>query len=135
MIAASVIMINRNGGAGLTGALRTCRADLETCWREDPCLELIVVDNGSTDDSLRVIDAELQGAAFPWRCVSEPVAGVNFSRNAGLRARSACSFSGQRPAFGAGAAAYLAAARANHDVDGFAGRIASASVPEHCLGG
>ena len=133
MIAASVIMINRNGGAGLIGALRTCRADLEACWREDPCFELIVVDNGSTDDSLRVIDAELQGAAFPWRCISEPVAGVNFSRNTGLRAArgSLLIFTDSDLHFRSGwLRGYLEAARVHPDVDVFAGRIRIGARPD-----
>jgi glycosyltransferase involved in cell wall biosynthesis len=133
MIAASVIMINRNGGAGLVSALRTCRADLDACWQEDPCFEFILVDNGSTDDSLRVADAELQGALFPWRCITEPIAGVNFSRNTGLRAAlgSLLIFTDSDLHFRRGwLRAYLAASRANPDVDVFAGRICIGSRPD-----
>ena len=133
MIAASVIMINRNGGAGLVTALRTCRADLDASWLEDPCFEFILIDNGSTDDSLRVADAELQGASFPWRCITEPTAGVNFSRNAGLRAARGglLIFTDSDLDFRRGwLRAYLAAARANPDVGVFAGRICIGSRPE-----
>lgn len=133
MIAASVIMINRNGGAGLVTALRSCRADLDACWQDDPCFEFIMVDNGSTDDSLRVADAELQGASFPWRCISEPTAGVNFSRNAGLRAArgSLLIFTDSDLHFRPGwLRAYLAASRAHPDVEVFAGRICIGSRPD-----
>src|SRR5947209_1293248 len=82
---ATIIMINRNGGSLLRQALQTCRADLEATWPEAPCFELLLVDNGSTDDSLTTIAAELDGANFPWRLISEPKAGVNHARNAGLR--------------------------------------------------
>jgi glycosyltransferase involved in cell wall biosynthesis len=82
---ASVIMINRNGGDLLRTALRTCRRDLETTWVSDPRFEFLFVDNGSTDQSLVTAQQELQGAAFPWRIVQEPIPGVNSSRNAGLR--------------------------------------------------
>lgn len=133
MITASVIMINRNGGAGLATALRTCRADLEAWWQEDPCFEFILVDNGSTDNSLHVVDAELQGASFPWRCITEPIAGVNFSRNTGLRAArgSLLIFTDSDLHFRRGwLRAYLAASRAHPDVEVFAGRICIGSRPD-----
>lgn len=82
---ASVIMINRNGGGYLAGALRSCRADLEQTWRARRDFELLVVDNGSTDASLTTIATELSGAAFPWRVIEEPTPGVNSARNSGLR--------------------------------------------------
>ena len=133
MIAASVIMINRNGGPALATAVRSCRADLDALWQQDPCFELIVVDNGSTDDSLRVIDAELQGAAFPWRSITEPVAGVNFSRNTGLGAArgNLLIFTDSDLHFRRGwLSAYLAASRAHPDIDVFAGRICIGSRPD-----
>ncbi|HEX6164386.1 MAG TPA: methyltransferase domain-containing protein, partial [Vicinamibacterales bacterium] len=123
---ASVIMINRNGGAALTEALNSCRADLEACWRDDPCFEFILVDNGSTDDSLVDAGSALHGAPFPWRCINEPQAGVNYARNAGVRAAQGdlLIFTDSDLKFRGGwLAAYLAAARQHPDVHVFAGRI------------
>jgi glucosyl-dolichyl phosphate glucuronosyltransferase len=82
----SVIMINRNGGALLARALYTCRLAIEQALTLEPQLELIVVDNDSTDAPMPVINHELATAAFKWRVVPESRAGVNFARNAGLTA-------------------------------------------------
>ena len=78
-------MINRNGGAFLRDALRTCRIDLEETWQFRQDFELLVIDNGSTDDSLLVIATELASASFKWRIVEELIPGVNSARNTGLR--------------------------------------------------
>ncbi|HYE89236.1 MAG TPA: glycosyltransferase, partial [Vicinamibacterales bacterium] len=82
--AVSVIMINRNGGEYLAPALATCRRAIEHAQAVEPDIELIVVDNGSTDQPLPVIERELAAAPFLWRVVPESQAGVNFARNAGL---------------------------------------------------
>jgi glycosyltransferase involved in cell wall biosynthesis len=84
-VRATVIMINRNGGKFLRDALRSLRLDLETTWRAEPCFELLVIDNNSTDGSRKIIEAGLAGAAFPWRLALEEKAGVNAARNAALR--------------------------------------------------
>ncbi len=79
-------MINRNGEPLLAHALKTCRVALEQAWADSPCFEFLVVDNGSTDSSIQTIERHLAGAVFPWRVVTESVAGVNFARNAGIHA-------------------------------------------------
>ena len=79
-------MINRNGGALLSRALYTCRLAIERALEVEPGLELIVVDNDSTDEPMPVINHELATAAFKWRVVPESRLGVNFARNAGLTA-------------------------------------------------
>ncbi len=123
----SVIMINRNGGDLLRTSLRTCCRDLDATWATDPCYEFLFVDNGSTDDSLATAREELQGVAFPWRIVQEPVPGVNSSRNAGLR--EACGdlliFTDSDLEFAPGwLRGYLDAAANNPDCEIFAGRVA-----------
>lgn len=82
----SVVMINRNGGALLSRALYTCRLAIEHALDLEPRIELIVVDNDSTDAPMPVIHHELATAAFPWRIVPESRLGVNYARNAGLAA-------------------------------------------------
>ncbi len=84
----SVIMINRNGGSLLARALYTCRLAIEHALEIEPRVELIVVDNDSTDEPMPVINHELATAAFPWRVVPESRLGVNYARNAGLTAAS-----------------------------------------------
>lgn len=83
-IAVSVIMINRNGGDALARAVGTCRAAVERALTEEPGIELLIVDNGSTDHPEPLIERELKTAAFAWRIVREPQAGVNYARNAGI---------------------------------------------------
>ncbi|MGH9810093.1 MAG: glycosyltransferase, partial [Terriglobia bacterium] len=47
--------------------------------------ELVVVNNGSTDDTADVLSEFSRNAPFPVRIVDEPLAGLSFGRNAGLR--------------------------------------------------
>jgi glucosyl-dolichyl phosphate glucuronosyltransferase len=81
-------MINRNGGSYLQPAIATCRRAIERALALEPRIELIVVDNGSTDEPMPIIDRALAGAPFEWRVVSESKAGVNFARNAGITGSS-----------------------------------------------
>lgn len=81
----TVVMINRNGGAFLREALRSCVCELNSSRPSRQDFDLLVVDNGSTDDSLSVIADELARTEFPWRLVQEHLPGVNSARNAGLR--------------------------------------------------
>jgi glycosyltransferase involved in cell wall biosynthesis len=46
--------------------------------------ELIVVDNGSSDDTAAVVAAFAAEQRFPVRCVSQPVKGLSNARNAGV---------------------------------------------------
>ena len=48
--------------------------------------ELLVVDNGSTDDTRAVIEAAAARAPFPLRAVPEPTPGLSRARNRGLAA-------------------------------------------------
>lgn len=122
----SVIMINRNGGMRLRAALRSLRVDLDATWAVEPCFELVLVDNASSDGSVDAISRELEGALFPWQLVSEPVPGVNFARNAGLRVGQGelLIFIDSDLEFQHGwLRAYLTAARRNPSLSIFAGRV------------
>jgi glycosyltransferase involved in cell wall biosynthesis len=81
-------MINRNGGAYLAPALATCRRAIEQARALAANIELVIVDNGSTDEPGPVIEQQLSGAPFAWKVVNEDQPGVNSARNAGLRTSS-----------------------------------------------
>ena len=53
---------------------------------KDDGFELVVVDNGSTDDTARVLDDFEQAADFNVKLVSEPVAGLGHARQTGWQA-------------------------------------------------
>lgn len=53
--------------------------------RSDTRWELIVVDNGSTDETLAFLDAVARRSPLPMRVVHEPVAGGARTRNSGAR--------------------------------------------------
>ena len=80
----SIVMINRNGGAALQRAIATCRIAIEQALSVEPRIEFVIVDNGSTDSPEVHIERELRTAAFAWRIVHEPRAGINYARNAGI---------------------------------------------------
>ncbi|MBD3676027.1 MAG: glycosyltransferase family 2 protein [Planctomycetaceae bacterium] len=84
----SIIMINRNGGDYLRRALRSLRGSLEESNHAPVDYELLLVDNGSTDDSVAIVESELESVLFPWRIVEEIEPGVNSARLAGLNAAS-----------------------------------------------
>jgi glycosyltransferase involved in cell wall biosynthesis len=71
----SVVIPARNAAAFVGAAIESV---LRQTFRD---FELLVVDNGSTDDTARI------AATYPApvRCLSEPRAGVAFARNRGLR--------------------------------------------------
>lgn len=124
--AVSVIMINRNGGAYLQRAVATCRVAIEHAVLMEPRIELVIVDNGSTDAPEIEIERQLQNAGFAWRIVNEPRAGVNFARNAGLRnsAGDLLFFADSDVEFDREwLSAFLAAAAANPDAQIFAGKV------------
>lgn len=77
--AISLIICTRNRVDGLARALGhvstlVCASD----W------ELILVDNGSTDDTAKLIADYAAAAAFPVRYVHQPVKGLSNARNAGV---------------------------------------------------
>jgi glucosyl-dolichyl phosphate glucuronosyltransferase len=126
MIRASIILINRDGGRWLSRALASLRSDLDSVAARRSDVELLVVDNGSTDDSPERIQRELAGAAFAWQLIPEPVPGVNSSRNAGLEAARGdlLIFTDNDLTFEPGwLTAYLDAAEQHPDQEVFAGRV------------
>lgn len=76
----SVIVCTRNRAKALTGSLDAIARAMR------PDVELVVVDNGSTDDTAHVLAAWKEGRSFPVRVVNEPRPGLSRARNAGLRA-------------------------------------------------
>lgn len=82
----SVIMINRNGGEYLRRGLQSLRVAMErTCAARDD-FEFVLVDNGSTDDSVTIAQSEFRDTRVDWKLVEEHQPGVNSSRLAGLHA-------------------------------------------------
>ena len=78
-------MINRNGGEYLRGALKSLRAAMAHAWNIFQEVELILVDNGSTDSSIAIMQEAMSGAQWEWRILEEKTPGCNSARNAGLR--------------------------------------------------
>jgi glycosyltransferase involved in cell wall biosynthesis len=81
MKSVSVVIPARN-------AARTMPACLEALARLEPApTEVIIVDNGSTDESLRIVDSFVQShPLLPIRVMREPRLGASAARNAGIRA-------------------------------------------------
>lgn len=80
----TVVMINRDGGDWLRQSLRSLRYCIEKTDHPNWTIDFVLVDNGSTDQSMAIADVELDGASFEHRVVMEPTPGVNFARNKGL---------------------------------------------------
>ena len=64
--------------------LHRCLDDLSLADLKDVQGELILVDNGSTDDTLRVMERFAEGTTCPVKIVEEPAPGLSRARNAGL---------------------------------------------------
>ena len=79
----SVILATRNRAPQLRGALQRL-AGQETGARF--VYEVVVVDNGSTDDTRRVVETARGASPVPVRYVYEPTAGKSWALNAGMRA-------------------------------------------------
>jgi len=79
----TIVVCTYNRADLLRNALESLAA-LQTFgrWR----YEIVVVDNASTDDTSRVIEAAVRRAAVPVRGVREPSKGVACARNCGIRA-------------------------------------------------
>ena len=76
----SMVISTRNRAGQLARCLqRVGMITSDTPW------ELIVVNNGSTDDTAVVLDEFARRAPFRVRIVGEPVAGLSHARNAGTR--------------------------------------------------
>ncbi len=75
-------------------ATRNRASQLEKCLRRFEQLdlsgvaqwEMILVDNGSSDDTAQVVKDLIAGTELPLRYIFEPIAGVSSARNAGIRA-------------------------------------------------
>ena len=78
----SVIVATRNRSTQLWECLRRfAELDVSTL----PAWEVIVVDNGSTDDTAKIIEAfQRQNGELPLTCIFEPLPGVSAARNAGI---------------------------------------------------
>lgn len=78
----SIILCTRNRASRLTAALDAIVVAMKaSTW---PC-ELIVVDNGSTDQTATVLADWISRQEVPARSIVEPVAGLSRARNAGVR--------------------------------------------------
>lgn len=77
----SLILCTRNRARGLSAALEAIgRITFARPW------ELVVVDNGSTDDTSSVVARFAAAAPMPVRTVMQPIKGLSNARNAGLAA-------------------------------------------------
>ena len=80
----SVVVCTYNRAALLRAALASLM-ELRTADRFQ--YEIVAVDNGSTDETSRVIQEAAASAPVPLRGVAEPQPGVACARNCGVRAR------------------------------------------------
>jgi glycosyltransferase involved in cell wall biosynthesis len=77
----SIVVCTQNRAAMLRGAL----ASLYDLERDDFNYEIVVVDNGSTDNTQKVIAAAAAESKQPLRGVYEPNKGIVTARNRGIR--------------------------------------------------
>ena len=82
----TIIMINHNGSSLLKNSLANFKVSLEKSWETHQNFEFIFVDNDSIDDSVAIVNTHLRNVKFPWRIIYEKMLGVNFARNAGIKA-------------------------------------------------
>ncbi len=78
----SIIIPTRNRSALLKKALQSLSSQ-----RMPPeiSIELVVVDNGSSDSTASVVAAFAKNTSFPVRMVIEPHVGLNYARNRGIK--------------------------------------------------
>ncbi len=78
----SIVICTRDRAESLRPTLRSIEA---TVLPADLAVELVVVDNGSSDHTATIIQECAARNILPVRSVSEPEAGLSRARNAGLR--------------------------------------------------
>lgn len=123
MLHASVIISTRNRASilpRLFDALAAMALHTDTHW------ELLMVDNGSSDQTTQVIDAERQRGRLPVVLISEPLPGKSraLNRAIGQAQGALLVFTDDDVVPEPGwLQAYIDAARAHPDIDGFAGRV------------
>ena len=79
----SLVICTRNRSAQLVRCLEVIRnLHLDSAW------EIVLVDNGSTDDTADVIEAQKNSMPAPVKSIQEMVPGLGRARNAGIRAAS-----------------------------------------------
>ena len=78
--AATVIICTRNRATALERCLESLSDDSSVA-----AVEVIVVDNDSSDGTLRVINRAISRSRRPMRLVREPMAGLSYARNTGVR--------------------------------------------------
>ena len=79
----SVIVATRNRAHGIAGCLDSIAGSLAKAAPLDA--EIVVVDNGSQDETSRFVERWATGCAFPVRLLVEPRAGLAVARNRALR--------------------------------------------------
>ncbi len=83
MVDVSVIVCTRNRAHAVTASLASIAAAAQACGDLD--VELVVVDNASTDETPAVVEAWAKSVALPVRLVREDRKGLAVSRNTGVR--------------------------------------------------
>lgn len=78
----SVVIPAYNAAGFITTTLDSVKAQTYADW------ELVVVDDGSTDDTKAVVDAWLQRTGSAGRCLRQPNGRIAAARNAGIKAAS-----------------------------------------------
>ena len=84
MMKISIIVSTRNRAYAIESCLGSIAAALSVVKREVDA-ELLVVDNGSTDDTAARVSAWAGNQDFPVRLIFEPRKGLSVARNRGLR--------------------------------------------------
>ena len=79
----SVVIATRNRAEQLGRCLESLSR-----LRYDHSFELVIVDNGSTDETPRLVAELKNSSTFPLKMVTEPIPGLGRARNSGWRAAS-----------------------------------------------
>lgn len=83
MVNVSVIICTRNRAHAVSASLASVAAAAQAC--PDLEIELVVVDNASTDDTPSIVEAWAESVVLPVRLVREHRKGLAVSRNTGVR--------------------------------------------------